>query len=172
MKTRCISIIVLIFLVIAVQGVVYSESGSTLPPDPGEEGKLTLLGIDSDGDGVRDDIQRYIYFTYPNDELLRLGLTYYAKGFQDVLADAEDSEASYNHSTEMSCHGECIWHIKGRDAVNICRALRAEILNTHDRSVAYITHSDNLGGRVIRSAPMNEWKDSCAFDVDSTGGDL
>jgi hypothetical protein len=151
-----------------------------LPPDPGEEGKLTLLGIDSDGDGVRDDIQRYIYFTYPNDELLRLGLTYYAKGFQDVLADADDSEASYAHSIEMSRHGECIWYINGRgfadtrlkdrEAVNICRALRAEILNTHDRSVAYITHSDNLGGRVIRSAPMNEWKNSCAFDVDAVGG--
>ena len=112
----------------------------------------------------------YIYFTYPNDELLRLGLTYYAKGFQSVLADADDSEVSYNHAIEMSRHGECLFHIKGRDSVNIRRAIRAEILNTHDRSVAYITYSNNLGGRVIRSAPRDEWKNSCSFDVDNTGG--
>ena len=36
---------------------VLAENAVVLPPDPGEEGKLTLLGIDSDGDGVRDDIQ-------------------------------------------------------------------------------------------------------------------
>jgi hypothetical protein len=39
-----------------------------LPPDPGEAGKVTLAGIDSDNDGVRDDIQRYIALTYPNSE--------------------------------------------------------------------------------------------------------
>jgi hypothetical protein len=55
-----------------------------LPPDPGAEGKKTLLGIDTDGDGVRDDIQRYIYLTYPDDKKLRLGLTYYAIEFQGV----------------------------------------------------------------------------------------
>ena len=32
------------------------DVGVVLPPDPGEEGKLTLLGIDTDEDGVRDDI--------------------------------------------------------------------------------------------------------------------
>ena len=150
---------------------VLADNGVVLPPDPGEEGNVALLGIDSDGDGVRDDIQRYIYFTYPDDEKLRLGLTYYAKEFQGVIADADDREATYNHAKKMARHGECLFHIKGRDSINICRALRAEILNTRERSVAYITYSDNLGGRVIRGAPREEWKDSCSFDVDNTGGD-
>jgi hypothetical protein len=151
---------------------VLADNGIVLPPDPGEEGKLTLLGVDSDGDGVRDDIQRYIYFTYPDEEKLRLGLTYYAKEFQGGLADADDREASYNHAINMARHGECLCYIKGEGAINIRRALRAEILNTRERSIAYITYSDNhLGGRVIRGAPLNEWKDSCSFDVDVTGGD-
>jgi hypothetical protein len=150
---------------------VLADDSVVLPPDPGEDGKLTLLGIDTDGDGVRDDIQRYIYFTYPDEEKLRLGLTYYAKEFQGVLADADDREAVYGHATKMARHGECLFHIKGRDSIKICRALRAEILNTRERSIAYITYSDNLGGRVIRGAPRAEWKDSCSFDVDATGGD-
>jgi len=145
--------------------------GVILPPDPGGEGMLTLLGIDTDSDGVRDDIQRYIYFTYPDDEKLRLGLTYYAKEFQGVLEDADDREAAYEHAIKMSRHGECLCFLKGEGAINIRRAIRAEILNTRERSIAYIAYSDNLGGRVIRGAPLDEWKNSCSFDVDSIGGD-
>jgi len=147
------------------------DTGANLPPDPGEEGKKTLLGIDSDEDGVRDDIQRYIYFTYPDDKKLRLGLTYYAKEFQGVLKDANDREAAYEHANKMARHGECLYYLKGRESIDIRRALRAEILNTRERSIAYIKYSDNLGGRVIDKAPLKEWKDSCSFDVDETGGD-
>ncbi|GJQ59646.1 MAG: hypothetical protein D8M57_06575 [Candidatus Scalindua sp. AMX11] len=152
---------------------IHDDGGVVLPPDPGEEGKLTLLGIDSDGDGVRDDIQRYIYFTYPDDEKLRLGLTCYAKEFQGVLADADDRETSYEHAIKIARHRECLWYIKemDEDVIDILNALLAEILNTHDRSIAYITYSDNLRGKNIRRFPQKEWKDSCSFDVDTTGGD-
>lgn len=147
------------------------DTGVNLPPDPGEAGKETLLGIDTDGDGVRDDIQRYIYFTYPDDEKLRLGLKYYAIEFQGVLKDADNRDLSYDHAIKMARHGECLFHLKGRESIYICRAIRAEILNTKERSIAYITYSDNLGGRVIRGAPRKNWNDSCSFDVDDTGGD-
>lgn len=30
------------------------------PPDPGSAGKATFAGIDSDQDGIRDDVQRHI----------------------------------------------------------------------------------------------------------------
>ncbi len=43
------------------------------------------------------------------------------------------------------------------------------ILNTRERSIVYITYSDNLGGKNIRKAPRDEWKDSCTFDVDAIG---
>jgi len=150
---------------------VLMQDGVVLPPDPGKEGKKTLLGIDSDGDGIRDDIQRYIYFTYPDDEKLRLGLTYYAKEFQGILADADDREAAYEHAIKMARHGECLNYLKGDDSIYIERALDAEILNTRERSIAYITYSNNLGGRVIDGAPLKEWKDSCSFDVDAPGVD-
>jgi len=162
------SLVVLVFTDF-VQG--NNKSGLALPPDPGKAGKETLLGIDADKDGVRDDIQRYIYFTYPDDKKLRLALTYYAKEFQGVLKDANDREACYNHAIKMDRHVECLFYLKGEEAVDICNALRAEILNTRERSMAYIMYSDNLGGRIIMSTPQKEWKNSCSFDVDETGGD-
>ena len=48
--------------------------GDGLPPDPGEAGKATLEGIDSDQDGIRDDIQRYIALTYPDSQKTRAAL--------------------------------------------------------------------------------------------------
>ena len=175
MRTIKGSLVVLLFYSLVVfvspdfaQG---NNSGFVLPPDPGKAGKETLLGIDTDGDGVRDDIQRYIYFTYPDDKKLRLGLTYYAIEFQGVLKDANDREAAYDHANKMSRHGDCLWYLKGEEAIDICRALRAKILNTRERSMAYIKYSDNLGGRFIKGAPRKEWKDSCSFDVDDTGGE-
>jgi hypothetical protein len=44
-----------------VKIVIYDKP---VPPDPGEAGKQTLEGIDSDNDGVHDDVQRWIVLTY------------------------------------------------------------------------------------------------------------
>jgi hypothetical protein len=61
-----------------------STRSSSLPTDPGEEGKKTLAGIDSDNDGVRDDIQREIFFAFPESERVReaLGLQWSARQSQ------------------------------------------------------------------------------------------
>ncbi len=57
-----------------------------LPPDPGKEGKKTLLGIDSDKDGIRDDIQREIAFHFPFDPHKRAAMLQIAKGKQQELS--------------------------------------------------------------------------------------
>jgi hypothetical protein len=54
-----------------------------LPPDPGAAGNATLAGIDSDGDGVRDDVQRYIGLTYPQSAKERAALTQAAVALED-----------------------------------------------------------------------------------------
>ena len=142
-----------------------------LPADPGEEGKLTLLGVDSDNDGVRDDIQRYIYFSYPNDEKAQVALIEVAKQYQILLMQADDPDAVFNNATKMARHGECLDFIKGEMAADILAAPRAEVLNTIDRSAAYIYYSDGLSGEVILGRPLSDWGDSCTFDVDAIGGD-
>ena len=57
--------LIFVFASIFAAPVFSSTTSDTLPPDPGKAGKQTLMGVDSDGDGLRDDIQRYIYLTYP-----------------------------------------------------------------------------------------------------------
>lgn len=141
-----------------------------LPPDPGNAGKQTLLGIDSDSDGVRDDIQRYIYFTYPDNEKVRVALSQAAIEYQGLLAQSNDPDAAFNHATRMARHGECLDYIQGETASDTLAALKAEILNTKERSLAYLNFNNNLVGEIILGAPFQNWKNSCSFDVDAIGG--
>ena len=162
---RKIVILLITVLLFAGSGI----AGQSLPPDPGKAGKQTLLGIDSDNDGVRDDIQRYIYFTYPDDERTRTALTYIAKQFQELLPQANDRDAALQHATLKARHGECLYYIMGAQSGDARKALKAEILNTEERSSAYILYSNNLAGKILIKPPLKEWKNSCAFDIDVIG---
>jgi hypothetical protein len=139
-----------------------------LPPDPGEEGKQTLLGIDSENDGVRDDIQRYIYFTYPRDEKLRLALFQIARDHQDAMLHSADPEISYENVKKLNRSRLCLYYLKGgvHSAMNIQDALFAEIHNTKERSQAYLKFNNNLAGKTATLPLINEWKNCCSFNVD------
>lgn len=63
-----------------------------LPPDPGEAGKKTLAGIDSNNDGVRDDLEREIVYMYPQNEEARRVLRAMVKKIQDVITTKGDHE--------------------------------------------------------------------------------
>jgi hypothetical protein len=149
---------------------ITDQENNELPPDPGEAGMKTILGIDSDSDGVRDDIQRYIYFVYPDDEKVRMALTQMAIEYQGLLSEASDPDAAFNHATRMSRHGECLFYILGEASLDVRSALKAEILNTRERSIAFINYSDSLAGEIIFGKPVKDWKNSCNFDVDAIGG--
>lgn len=71
--------------------ITANPQGATLPPDPGEAGKATLSGIDSDHDGVRDDVQRWIALTYPNSAKERAALTQGALAIQVWIASGGNS---------------------------------------------------------------------------------
>lgn len=143
-----------------------------LPPDPGEAGKQTLLGIDSDNDGVRDDIQRYIHFTYSNEKKVRLALAQIARDFQRLLPDAADPDLALENVKKLNNSRACLSYIKGgaRIAMKLDFALTAEILNTKARSFTYISFNNSLAGKTTTLPPLEEHKNCCLFDVDNVGG--
>jgi hypothetical protein len=143
-----------------------------LPPDPGAAGKATLQGIDSDSDGVRDDVQRHIALTYPNSERTRAGLTQYAKATQAALLSANDRnrEATVAHIIESFYADECLSSfLKPEDARAISDDLSVQILNTDSRSRAWITASGFFSGEVFRSTLRNQRAFRCNFDPNAMG---
>lgn len=144
-----------------------------LPPDPGEMGKMTIEGIDVGGNpdgtpnGVRDDIDRYIAFTFPNSEKARMGLTQYAKEDQkfieDFLATANDpveqKRVTRENADVSSKAMQCSWYTLGYhensltepeeildNAFAVQKKLEAQFLNTIERQKVYLDADYLLGG--------------------------
>ena len=144
--------------------------GSSSPGDapvttPPEEVEDTLLGTDENGDGVRDDIEVYIAETYPDSEKIRMAVVGYAKVMQMELFDAEDKELSFQHAREADLTVACIKYVDPENGSKIWKELRAEILNTEERTRAYLKYDEQLGGGVFHFVPKTA--EACSFDVDS-----
>lgn len=127
------------------------------PPDPGDPGKETLEGIDSDEDGVRDDIQRYIEMTYPDQPQVRVALRQYVVPLQASLRDAQSKEATIANRDMVERARGCIRsRLSSGESRLSMRSLIAEMLNTRDRSLAYITYNHQLGGQVFEGAAIED----------------
>lgn len=175
-------IVTLCIISIGLIGYIYTENldgkslpypltnssifNTDLPPDPGKNGIQTLLGIDSDDDGVRDDVQRFISRTYSEDKLLALALTEYAKLFQVILQNTSDRDIAFNNAKKLSAIYECVHYIQGKVEKDTFSGLRAEILNTKERTIAFLKFNNNLAGQILISNPQQKWKESCEFNID------
>jgi len=143
-----------------------------LPPDPGEAGKATLAGIDSDGDGVRDDVQRWIALTYPNSQKTRAALRQMAQAMQNILLNAADVANARVNADIADNAADCISYVResmlglaGSDAYSLKEELRAVYLNTLLRTKAWLQHDSHLGGMFF-TVPA-DLKQGCDFNPDA-----
>lgn len=136
-----------------------------LPPDPGEAGKKTVAGIDADGDGVRDDVQRYIYRTYSQDELKRKAMLQYAKAQQERLRNVLNREISIEKSNKFLRAAECVVAVFGdvRSTFGPLDILDAVIVNTKARVKADIQASVNYSGQIYTLLPYGQEFEACEF---------
>lgn len=140
--------------------------GSGLPPDPGEAGKTTLAGIDSDGDGLRDDIQRYIALTYPDSGRTRAALRQFALALNKAIMESPDEESALRNTEFIHRASECLWYIHSEQSIKLSDLLISEYLNTIERSHAYLNYNSKLGGNVFGGKDFDEYRSSCTFDPD------
>jgi len=140
--------------------------GNGLPPDPGEAGMATLEGIDSDQDGIRDDIQRYIALTYPDSQKTQAALRQAATALQIIILESPNEESALRNTELEARASECLWYIRPDKGYKIDDLLMAEFLNTLPRSRAYLEFNSKLGGHVFRGKDLDEYKTSCTFDPD------
>lgn len=151
--------------------VELTVSSIPLPPDPGDAGKQDVAGIDTDENGVRDDIDRYIGFTYPGSEKIRMALTQYAREQQKVLLDAQDRAKTIEHARAQIVAYRCLKAIYGADndsAINARKLLDIESMNTSDRSRAKTRAEYQFAGQGIDASSNDEEdKASCAINPDT-----
>lgn len=136
-----------------------------LPPDPGPAGLVSLMGVDSDSDGVRDDLQRYIALTYPSSPNTVNALRQLSKTYQEMLsvplgsvavAKTVNDKAWRNRSCLVFLHG-------AREGHKRAKALFAQQFNTADRYRAWSKQDDLLAGQSFESP--RDRSATCDFTV-------
>ena len=115
-----------------------------LPADPGEEGKKTILGIDSNSNGIRDDIEIELYYLYEDQYRIRNILYEIAKGSQIAFelylsGDFEKAKREKRRSTESI---ECL--IGSDDPHKDLQTLQLLSANTPDRFSTYWDLNDSM----------------------------
>lgn len=115
-----------------------TQTQSNLPPDPGSIGMSTLLGVDSDNDGVRDDVQIAISNRYPSDTNSQLALSQLAMGIQDAFTaqSADDSNELNNTFQKIVSATDCITVTTSQPLQDII-FVQSLMANTSTRSEIY-----------------------------------
>ena len=147
----CLTIFILLFACTKTSPKT-SIGDVILPPDPSETGKATLVGVDSDSDGVRDDIQRYIALTYPDKPEIQKALRQFAKASQDYILHGDDPIKAREAALKEDKAIECLHSRDSENASVIFRKIHAEFLNTKERILANDKVDSLLSGQVFPSA--------------------
>lgn len=158
-----------ILAVIAVVIVACSGGGGSDPASqpanntPSE----SLAGVDTNNDGVRDDVEQYINTTYANSAKTRNALRQSAKALQGAILDANDKRKSLQHAEETDRASDCIAYVRPNDYVQVAREMEARIANTDERLRAYLAYNKQLEGQMFPQAPFDQRKAGCEFNADS-----
>ncbi len=121
------------------------------PPDPGEAGKKTVVGVDSDGDGVRDDVQRWIYARYPDDESKRKALRQMARSYQADLIVGPDDKDLDKIGEEAERALACMRQRFSAGIKDVVEGeyVQAKVLNTVQRTEQYLSMTARFSGRTL-----------------------
>ena len=117
------------------------------PPDPGAAGKKALQGIDSDHDGLRDDIQRWIYARFPNEKEKQSALKQMALAYQKALGAHSDKDMIINLERTSKAI-RCLDDIFGNQN-NEMELVQAKVLNTKKRVQRFLEVSRWYDGKML-----------------------
>jgi hypothetical protein len=141
---------------------------ASLPPDPGAAGKLTIEGIDSDNDGVRDDVQRFIAENWGHSERVVKTLTLNAKTIQTavIIGDSITREEAREKVKPMLDAGSCYILALDESVVNTgaLDKVAAAVLNTPERAKRAEAFNYRAGHSVYAFDTSRTTAEICGFD--------
>ena len=111
--------------------------GQHLPPDPGLAGQKTLIGEDTNHNGVRDDVERWIFASFPDNPVVRAAALQLAGAMQTVMSvkSVANSASIISLKQQITTALECLLATVDDDPQKtIFRDLQAVIVNTPDRT--------------------------------------
>ena len=141
----------------------FNHFPSDFPPDPGDAGKKTIQGIDADHDGVRDDVQRWIYAFAPNEPKKQMALRQMARWFQQyALADDYGPEVIARGWASVIRANQCMLDNfgVGHDELLADRYLQAKVLNTYSRVKRFYDNDSKITPDEV-AGDLPDYKSPC-----------
>jgi hypothetical protein len=135
---------------------------ATLHLDPDNEGKQTLAGIDSDHDGVRDDVGRFIVLNYSKSQRTIYGGLQYARALQAMLLEPN----ARNDAAETAAIN-CLWGLLGESSETITDAIDEQQINTASRRAASVAADNAMAGNILDAGDLSNRIGQCTFDPTS-----
>ncbi len=135
-----------------------------LPPDPGEQNDQTLAGIDSDNDGVRDDVERYIA-SLSLDENITQALKEFSRINQDGILNAAVREDSIQSTYDKLSYEYCLRSkMSDEEAQTLSNAIIKQQHNTKERVLAWVRSQHNFAGEIVVTVnDRNEFNEYCDY---------
>jgi len=136
----------------SVEFTVNEIDKEQLPPAPGAEGQETVSGIDSNDNGVRDDVEIGIYqlheLNHENREILKTG----AKAMQEALIATLNEEFQDNDkaSEELAKFAYCLTQHSSMDRRKALAQVKTLQMNTQERVDAYSAYNQSRNGTIQR----------------------
>lgn len=112
-------------------------------PKPGPQNNETILGIDTNNNEVRDDVERWIYRVTEGNELKENTLFDIAIAYQHALVNREDDVYLRDLGTLIGKRLKCLEGIDLKDASVVFESLKAKIFSTEARYLALLKIENN-----------------------------
>ncbi|MDR2100260.1 MAG: hypothetical protein LBP40_05485 [Campylobacteraceae bacterium] len=158
-----------------------SVNGYELPPCPDPEiNDATLLGIDINNNGVRDDVERWIIVKYKNHHRIVTEIGFQtARAAQIVIQDPSRAKETYPiEDAAQFCNSYFTRYaslfnepILIDHTIITSTAFKTIQFNTEQRIRAYLAYDKALSGGVYSLPHADERRAFCTFDIDTLLGE-
>jgi len=154
---------------VSLDAAIFEERDGDLPKDPGAAGKKDLAGIDSDNDGLRDDVQIYLAKNHADSARERHALRQYAIYLTKAIEYHGDEMNGTTFIAKSIDANLCYQGVATKDIAVTHQAkkdLYKVIMNTWKRTHAYLDVSKRLSGTISWFGSDEDLKRRCEFDYE------
>ena len=150
-------------------------NGHTLPPEPNPAiNNSTLLGVDSNDNGVRDDVEIWIYKKYQNEHPIHIDIAMQAgRAWQKVLEDPSKAkeihdfvnapiDCEFYYSNDAKYFGESVLV---DNEINTKYFIKNIMFNTKERLEAFLQYDTLLSGDSYTLPKSEVRKSLCDFNT-------
>lgn len=144
---------------------VVAEKANGVPMPDSTKNKATIAGVDSDQNGIRDDVQIWISEEYKDRPIVKLAMEQLARDKQAELVNSDSKKLSIAATIKALDSSVCLSSIVGLDEKIIQqKRLKEQLLNTKMRADADKAVNANFSGsKYSLSIDAEYMKSNCEF---------